>query len=457
MYLVYYAMLKKKFKKKLKEGGIEFYKGRPIGGVIKYRSNIFNVAQDLIVEAKHRIITSTYEFEKKSRQAEKIFDAIVDLNTIIDGVARDNYPYDDFDKLSKKDKRKFARMGGYTIPLKVTLSADRPTLFLKNIRDWVDADIIPFRPNRHLLKNTIKLLDRYPYIKLNYEYHTHWELDTNHSKYIIVDNKTLIGSANTNDRSFFEAARVVEGDITDAVVDSFYRDIYPRFSKLKKVSHRSRIKRVGRTLHRGKVGRPKKMKRSRGKSGTGDYFMVTTPPTKMSSISMTKFYSTQLIFLHTMFAHAKKSIKLYTPNLNYKGFVEDIIGSVNRGVHIKIILSQNYQDYGARKDGGTNQQSVDKLERAYDQTTRGRLEIGYFRDHNVPRGDEKIFREKEKNISHVKLYLVDDVCSLWGSMNLDNQSFRSHELSVGSFDGKQVREDVAFFNSVWRHTALALS
>jgi phosphatidylserine/phosphatidylglycerophosphate/cardiolipin synthase-like enzyme len=455
-------LLKKNLKNKLrKDADINFYSGFPVGKIIVYRSNLFDTAADMIEDAKERVIVVTYEFEKKSIQAEKIFKSIISLNDIIDDVSFENFekenPNSNFDILSKTDKQKYASESGYTIPVKIVLAADRPALILKQIRNKMDAEVIPKHTGINFLKETMRYIRKSPYIKFDYEYHLHWEFDTSHAKYVIVDNKVLIGSANINDRSYFEAGRIIKGPIVDEVANSFHKDVHPKFSDLKKKSSKSRYRRLSRTFVRKIKRKRKKTKIKKTKSiKSGNYFIITTPTNEFLA---KKPNASQQRFMNTVFRNTKKNIKLFTPNLNYDGFEQDIIGSIKRGSSVEIILSKNFGDPNEGKDGGTNQQSVDTLVEMYymlKKTTRskiGSLKIGYFRDpKNIPKGDETYFRQNEKNLSHVKLYIFDDVCSVWGSMNLDNQSNRSHELCIGSFNGKQVSEDVAFFNKNFRNT-----
>jgi len=448
-------MLKKHLKRNT---DIKFYRGKTICNVIQYRSNIFNVARQMIKYAKYRVIVTTYQFEKTSFQSQKIFDGVLALNYVIQQSALKNFTKNhqkaNFKKLTPKQKIRYAKMSGYQLPLKVVLSTDRPFGPLKNLRDRFDNEVIPTNSQTNFRGKALNILRKSPFIDFIYEYHSHKNLDTNHAKYIIVDDKVLITSSNINDRSYFEAGRIFKGDIVEQVVKNFYKNVAPKFSNfLRKTTLKSSklpitFRRSNKIINRERV----KIKRTKSIQ-SAKYFIITTP--SVGYFSPTPF-DTQQQFWKQVFIHVQDNIKILTPNLNYEGFEDDIIGAINRGINIDIILSQNQGNRSEKRDGGTNQQTVNTLYKLYKNSNKnsGTLNLRYFRDHDVPDGDEKLFRRKQKNRTHVKFYIVDDICSIWGSMNLDNQSNRSHELSIGSFSKSQLKQDIRFYNKIFNNHSI---
>lgn len=165
-------------------------------------------------------------------------------------------------------------------------------------------------------------------------------------------------------------------------------------------------------------------------------------------------------FLLTLFTHAKRKIRIQTPNLTSPPVLSAILRALERGVDVEILTSERLmvlEQLGTA--GTTTARCMNRLIRRYKRLTKksenqtravvdeeaatgharvGNLRIEYFQsatvqaDHDAPHGDNV---GEESVQSHIKLTIVDDEVLVLGSGNLDRASwFTSQELGVAFVD-----------------------
>ncbi|KAL1619013.1 hypothetical protein SLS54_006864 [Diplodia seriata] len=164
------------------------------------------------------------------------------------------------------------------------------------------------------------------------------------------------------------------------------------------------------------------------------------------------------LFLLKLFARAKFSVYIQTPNLTCPKVIKAILAALARGVDVDIVTSERLMILEQLGTAGTTTSAqVKRLVRKYKKlpaetpiydterdppgrhpTIRGRLHIEYYepRRRNKDGGDgdgdgdgEKV--EDEPVQSHLKLTVVDEEFVVLGSGNMDRASwYTSQELGV---------------------------
>jgi phosphatidylserine/phosphatidylglycerophosphate/cardiolipin synthase-like enzyme len=151
------------------------------------------------------------------------------------------------------------------------------------------------------------------------------------------------------------------------------------------------------------------------------------------------------VYLLDLFANAQRNIYIQTPNLTSRPVLDALLTALKRGVRLDIITSDRLMILEQLVTAGTTTarcvrhlskqhqnllQSVDRanddLERGLAVNDIGNLRIRYYR----PRA-EKSTNSGEPAQSHLKLTIVDDLVTVFGSGNMDRASwFTSQELGV---------------------------
>ncbi|MCA8922592.1 MAG: phosphatidylserine/phosphatidylglycerophosphate/cardiolipin synthase family protein [Planctomycetes bacterium] len=148
--------------------------------------------------------------------------------------------------------------------------------------------------------------------------------------------------------------------------------------------------------------------------------------------------------------HAQRSIRILTPNLNYRPLMEALARAAARGVHVQLVLSRGFNSDAENRplQGGCNDTTVGWL-----QERAQALGIGpglldprwYSQDGAAP------LEGNGPGASHAKYLSVDDAVVLVGSTNLDTQSLvHSRELDFLVDDVATTRAwDARVFLPAW--------
>ncbi len=130
---------------------------------------------------------------------------------------------------------------------------------------------------------------------------------------------------------------------------------------------------------------------------------------------------------------ARENIEIITPNLNVTKLLDEIAKAVIRGVKVRIILSKGFTDFAQDLPtrGGNNDMSIDRLHRGLYKYLRPaeiceRLQIHWYGLDGVT-----AVETTKPPANHAKFMLVDNKIAMFGSANMDNQSWvNSREISL---------------------------
>ncbi|KAL2111311.1 hypothetical protein VUR80DRAFT_10265 [Thermomyces stellatus] len=147
--------------------------------------------------------------------------------------------------------------------------------------------------------------------------------------------------------------------------------------------------------------------------------------------------------LLTLFANARRTIRILTPNLTCRAVEAALLDALSRGVDVSVLTSENMMVAEQLVTAlTTTSRRVKALIRAYERLCRrlggdlesgrrvGALEIRYYRPD--PQGGMG-----EPVVSHVKMVRVDGEFTVLGSGNMDRASwYTSQELGVLFYGGE---------------------
>ncbi|KAI9699766.1 MAG: hypothetical protein M1836_002801 [Candelina mexicana] len=283
-----------------------------------------------------------------------------------------------------------------------------------------------------------------------------------HPKFIIADRKRAwLPSCNVSWESWFEGCVALEGPILDTMIE-FWRNFWgrndlptlptnstptdqftvrPSSSPTTMVANTHDLPRIPiKTIllpsphHRNPQFRP---------------FLAPPPPppTPLNA------------FLLFLFASAKTSIYIQTPNLTSPPLLRALQDALARGVNISIITNTRMMLLEQLVTAGTTTELCvrrllkryrllrstkavrgEDLERGttHQQQTIGSLTIRYYTPKNTNAGN---IHSEEPVKSHLKLTIVDDEVVVLGSGNMDRASwYTSQELGVAFFSRDMARE-----------------
>ncbi len=374
-------------------------KNNKISPYVHVRSDqIFGKVHQMIVGAERLVQIQTWRFQPHSKPALYFADAV--------------------QKLIQKRRRQKAKKPVH-IWLMINLISANATTKKQQMQRFV---------TKHDLQH--------PEVVLHFGYFKRRLLGANHAKTVTVDHKVaLISGANFsknyNGSGFFDLAFEFSGDVVRYIDRDFYQ-IW--ISYIKSGTPPDTWKQRNSTQRHGCL--PILLTRSKA------FPDPSSTPTK-NSMNHT--------FLKTV-ASAKKTVEIFTPSLNVKSFMNEILAAVMRGVRVKIILNKGYvadlQNLPTR--GGSNRQSVKRLHHALLKVLKPkeiceRLQIRWYSDD----GREPTLGSGPPT-NHAKMMIVDDRVSFVGSANMDNQSWvNSREIALfidSSRHAKQWQQDVFYPN-----------
>jgi phosphatidylserine/phosphatidylglycerophosphate/cardiolipin synthase-like enzyme len=149
--------------------------------------------------------------------------------------------------------------------------------------------------------------------------------------------------------------------------------------------------------------------------------------------------------------NAEVSINIETPNINATGFQDTVISALKRGVTVKIITNQGYNDLLEKMpfQGGSNIEIFEKLKKriiSEDSSKADFLKMGWYsKDGITP------IVGHGKNVSHTKYMSIDGKITIIGSGNMDTQTWtQSREINF-LIDSQDATERIlrAFYNGDW--------
>ncbi len=150
--------------------------------------------------------------------------------------------------------------------------------------------------------------------------------------------------------------------------------------------------------------------------------------------------------------NAQTYINIETPNINAAGFQDAVVAAVKRGILVKIITGKGFNDASENlpTQGGKNSEIVKKLQKqitkeAFDM--RGKLQFRWYsKTGNYPVDGNKA------NASHTKYMSVDGKITIIGSGNMDTQTWKQSREFNFLLDEPSVTNTIenAFFNSDWQ-------
>lgn len=132
--------------------------------------------------------------------------------------------------------------------------------------------------------------------------------------------------------------------------------------------------------------------------------------------------------IHTLIQNASRIIRIATPNLNAPFIVKDLVEFVNRGGRLELMLGHSFNDKRESTIfiGGTNQYTVDKLNRKVEPAQMQNMDIRWFSLDGI-----KPVIGNVAGASHLKFMAVDDTFLLVGNSNLDIASTTHlHEVNI---------------------------
>lgn len=148
--------------------------------------------------------------------------------------------------------------------------------------------------------------------------------------------------------------------------------------------------------------------------------------------------------LLTLFANARRSIVLVTPNVTSKPVIEAVLAALIRGVSVEIRTNKSMMLLEQLATcGTTTSRCMDKLMKEYTRLASehsrraqsdveaqphplGKLEIFYYQNRSEREG-----QSDEPVVSHFKMTMVDDTYLVLGSGNMDRASWwTSQELGI---------------------------
>ncbi|MEZ6188462.1 MAG: phosphatidylserine/phosphatidylglycerophosphate/cardiolipin synthase family protein [Planctomycetota bacterium] len=152
--------------------------------------------------------------------------------------------------------------------------------------------------------------------------------------------------------------------------------------------------------------------------------------------------------------NARRSLRILTPNLNYRPLMEALVRAAARGVHVQLVLSLGFNKDAENRplQGGCNETTARWLQSTLFEQQIGGFELRWYsvdgREPHVGNGPSS---------SHAKYLTVDGQIALVGSTNLDTQSLlHSRELDFLVDDPATVHAwDARAFLPVWERAVPA--
>ncbi|KAM3425371.1 hypothetical protein BST61_g7317 [Cercospora zeina] len=270
-----------------------------------------------------------------------------------------------------------------------------------------------------------------------------------HPKFVVIDRKEVfVPSCNVSWEEWFEGCVRLDG-----------KGIVGEFLKFWELKWRGRLERFGTSLQNGDEERgllgPITTTNSLGLENVGCKFL----PSPHHRNPRFRFFPWQKcaepprtplnVELLGLFAGAKGSIYVQSPNVTCPPVLEHILGAVGRGVDVTIVTSEKLMILEQLVTAGTTtSRCMSKLAKKHQTllnaprdeeaglTAAGALRISYY----VPRS-RTTATEGEPVQSHVKLTIVDDEVIVFGSGNMDRASwYTSQELGVAFYSSELVTE-----------------
>ena len=123
------------------------------------------------------------------------------------------------------------------------------------------------------------------------------------------------------------------------------------------------------------------------------------------------------------FRHAKKQIRIVTPNLNDASVKRALLEALMRGVEVQLVLSKGFNDGTERFAGGTNEQVIAELRR--ELIASGHGDKGHLLDARwyIAEGGDAPVEGRDDFASHAKYCSVDGQVVFVGSANMDGQAW----------------------------------
>lgn len=276
----------------------------------------------------------------------------------------------------------------------------------------------------------IGLIDIPDNIELHLGVYHHNSLGATHAKAVIIDEKAaIVTGANFQttfygDKAYHDSAYLLRGPVVKALYDNFRQSW-----KLRK-KHTITDKDIPPFDH------------TEIKENTENSSAVLCATNKPHALSLLKLLHLQsplnnplAVSAHTAINHAQHKIQIAIPNIGAKFIIDALADFVNqRNGTIELLMTHQFNNQREKLYGGTNEKNLQRLIDKIDADKRDHLSVRWFCKNETEKLAEQF------GVLHMKLMIIDDQITIFGSANLDQLSFYNAQEENIIVDNKAFAE-----------------